>query len=181
MKKEFNNFSILSFLVIVMSLILSSCGNNSKYFFSKSVLEDNLVPDLPRINSTKVEKENSKTYRFHTTEEEFTDYVSSVYEYLCSLNFKYFGYRGDELLNFFGGAPVYEFHYGSELADFKLTNNKGHELDNSYLFVWSNELDTKTNNLSPKYYLQMSYFANRDTNVYIDLNYVICAYKLLES
>lgn len=177
---------ILLIIALVMIAIipcsLCACTNDSgKYFFSKSVLEDNLVPDLPKIACEKAEKEYSKVYRFKTMEENFNNYVSSVYEYLCSLNFEYFGYRGEELSSFFGGSPTYEFFIGSELSDFKYTENRhGSKLENCYVFVWANDIDTDTNNLRSKHYLELSYYSDREFNVYMDLNFVLDSYRLIE-
>ena len=177
---------ILLIITLIMTAIISSslcaCNNDkAESFFSKSVLEDNLVPDLPRIECEKAEREYSKVYRFKTTEENFTEYVSSVYEYLCSLNFEYLGYRGKEISSFFGGAPTYEFFIGSELSDFKYTEDRsGHKLENCYVFVWANEINADTNNLSSKHYLYLSYVSDRELEVYMDLNFVLDSYKLID-
>ena len=180
MKKFLITISLV--MAFILSCSLCACNKDgSETFFSKSVLEDNLVPDLPKIECEKAEREYSKVYRFKTTEENFNNYVSSVYEYLCSLNFGYLGYRGKEISSFFGGAPTYEFFIGSELSDFKYTEDRsGHKLENCYVFVWANEINADTNNLSPKHYLELSYYSDREFNVYMDLNFVLESYRLIE-
>ena len=183
MKKILTIISLI--MIVVISFSLSACYTDI-VFFSKSVLEENLVPDLPRIKSVFAYKENKRLYRFKTTEDEFNNYVSSVYEYLYSLNFKYFGYRGEEISSFFGGAPTYEFYLGSELSDFKYTEDRGgHKLENCYVFVWANEINSETNKLSGDHYLELQYYTHKtgafEYNVYIDLNFGIQSYRLIES
>lgn len=178
---------IVSLITIaIISCSLCACNkDNDKNFFSKSVLADNLVPDLPRIKCEKAEKEYSKVYRFKTTEEAFNDYVVNVYDYLSSLNFEYFGYRGKEISNFFGGAPEYEFYFGSELSEFKYTEDRsGHKLENCYVFVWANEIRTEApnKNVLKDHYLEICYFSDgRELNVYIDLNFGLETYRLVET
>ena len=178
MKKILLTISLV--MTIIISCSLCAC-NKDRNFFSKSVLEDNLVPDLPRIKCEMAEREYSKVYRFKTTEENFNNYVSSVYAYLCSLNFEYFGYRGKELSSFFGASPTYEFHIGSELSDYKYIEDRaGHKLENCYVFVWANDIDADTNNLRSKHYLELMYFSDREFNVYMDLNFTLESYRLIE-
>lgn len=171
-------------MTAIISCTLCAC-DNGKHFFSSAVLKDNLVPDLPRIKCEKAERKYSKVYYFKTTEEAFNNYVVNVYDYLSSLNFEYFGYRGKEISNFFGGAPEYEFYIGSELSDFKYTEDRsGHKLENCYVFVWANEIRTEApyKNVLKDHYLEICYFSDdREFNVYIDLNFGIETYRLVET
>ena len=132
-------------ITVMISCFLGGCFFDNIYkkidFFSKSVLNESYVPNLPKIHYQKAERKYSRFYRYKTTEEDFNAYVSAVYEYLCSLDFKYFGYRGNEIGDFFGAAPKYEFCNGTELSDFKYTEQKA-GTSCSRFFVWNPYLKT---------------------------------------
>ena len=174
---------IISILIVVACVCcLCSCSrsrNKDKDYFSQSVLQKALVPDLPKISYTKSEKLYSKMYKFQSTEEDFNSYVAEVYTYLTSLEFEYFGYRGEELNSLFGASPTYAFYESTELSDFKYTVDRaGNELENCYVFVWANDI-YENNNLKDKYYLELNYYSDRDFNVCIDLNFCIEGYRLI--
>lgn len=48
-------------LIAVMVCSLCACLNDGA-FFSKKILQENFVPDLPKINCMKAEKQESKIY-----------------------------------------------------------------------------------------------------------------------
>lgn len=165
------------FLSVVFMCGLCACSINSA-FFSKKILKENLVPDLPEITFSKAKKEDNKYYYYKATEEDFNLYVKDVYGYLKSLDFKYFGTRGEELSNFFGGAPTYAFIDGSELSDFKYTVDRdGNKLENCYVFVWANEILAEFPNVH-SYYYELIYFPDREYNVILKLNYGLETYHL---
>ncbi len=170
---------LIGLLIAVISLsTLCACSNDGA-FFSKKILQDNLVPDLPQITYSEAKKEYDNFYRYKTTQEEFNAYVTEVYEYLKSLDFVYFGTRGEELSNFFGGAPTYAFEEASELSDFKYTTDRyGKELENCYVFVWANEILSDKPNLR-SYHFELSYYSSdNEYNVILLLNFGFETYHL---
>ena len=179
----------ISTALIVIALLSCSLGackllkKPNETFFSQSVLTKCGIPDLPQINYEKAAKKYNKLYRYQTTEEDFNEYVATVYEYLRSLNFNYFGYRGKEIESLFGALPIYEFFIGTKLSDFKYTEDRfGNPLKNRYVFVWADEVD-ESNMLCSMHYFELEYYESEDSefNVFLDLGVGIESYKLIET
>ena len=169
MKKFLHAFT----LVAVTVCLLCSCASNGK-FFSKKILQDNFIPDLPKITCSKAKKSENKIYYFQTTEEEFHSYAEKVYGYLNSLDFKYLGTRGEKISNFFGGMPTYAFIAGNETSDFLYS-------ENCYVFVWANELFDDSQNLRQRHFVLMfcsdGIPSDKNYNVSMQLNYTIESYR----
>jgi len=75
------------------------------------------------------------------TNQEYTDYMQTVYDYLTSKT-QYVGTRGEVLDSFFGTSPTYEFFYSYCLADHYI------EKSNSYDFVAAFSMKEDTKNLN---------------------------------
>ena len=177
MEKFMKKFLLSLSLIAVMLCGLCACSNNGT-FFSKEVLQDNLVPDLPKISYNKAKQKYKKMYYYHTTEDEFNSYVAKVYEYLKSLDFEYLGTRGEVITTAFGGCPTYEFVLGNELSDFLYA-------ENYYVFVWANEKYADSAYDLHSYWLEISYYpenisADNKYNLSLNLNFNIESYRLVD-
>ena len=156
-------------LIAVMLCGLCACSNNGT-FFSNEILQDNLVPDLPKISYDKAKQKYKKMYYYHTTEDKFNSYASKVYEYL--------GTRGEVITTDFGGCPTYEFVAGNELSDFLYA-------ENNYVFVWANEKYADSPYNLHSYWLEISYYpenipADDKYNLLLNLNFEIQSYRLVD-
>ena len=141
------------FSVVFLSLILCLCSlvgcaeRKDKYgFYHQSTLNKNLIPDLPKIRSGGKTSLEHGRFVFSTTEEKFDEYLMSVYDYLVSCSFEYFGYPIEVLQHAFIVDTQYAFAYGSELSDFQtdidLLEDGFYEKDitgKHFFFVWGNE------------------------------------------
>ena len=134
---------------------------------------------------------NQGRFTFTTTEEKFDEYLNSVYDYLVSRSFEYFGYPTEILTTFFGGAPKCVFEYGNELNDFQTKiafygSSKEPE-GIHYFFVWGNEgIDEHSENdrrqIVNSRYLQIGYFPHEDyVSAYIKLEYALMDYTFFLS
>lgn len=169
---------LITACVLLLSLLctMSACANSK--FFSQDTLRDNLISDLPKIPCKKAESSNGKFYDVETTEKQFNEYVVAVYSYLKTLNFKYLGFRGNEISG--GAFPIYEFHIGNEIDDFKYTQD-GNKFGNCYIFVWANEIDESTSILN-HHYITLRFNAGKSKGLYncsIEMGYVWASYKLV--
>ena len=117
-------------------------------FYVQKTLNDNFIPDLPKIKRDGKTSLNQGRFTFTTTQKEFDEYLNSVYDYLVSCSFEYFGYPSGVLSTFFGGAPRCTFEYGSKLSDFQTLiafSIKGSDIyeeaktGKHYFFVWGKE------------------------------------------
>lgn len=177
MEEVMKKFLLGLSLIAVMLCGLCACSNNGT-FFSKELLQDNLVPDLPKISYDKAKQRYKKMYYYHTTEDEFNSYAAKVYEYLKSLNFEYLGTRGEVLDTFFGGCPTYEFITGNELTDFLYS-------ENTYVFVWANEKYSESPYNLRSHWLEISYYPENISednkyNLSLNLNFNIHSYHLVD-
>jgi hypothetical protein len=175
LEKVMKRFLLGLSLIAVMVCSLCACLNDGA-FFSKKILQENFVPDLPKINCMRAEKQESKIYYVQTTEQAFHAYAKQVYEYLHSLDFEYLGTRGEKVSDFFGGMPTYAFLAGNEISDFLCS-------ENCYVFVWANEWNRDTQNLRSRHFV-LTYFADgipvdENYNVSMQLNYTIESYRFL--
>ena len=121
---------------------------------------------------------------FNTTPDGFEKNAEQIYDYLVGKNFKYFGYRGDEISSFFGGASEYEFFLSTRLADHQyLVDRNGNEYENCYVFVWSDELSEK-NGLISDVAIELKYdSANAEHNTSLSIWYnknVLTSYTLID-
>ena len=183
------------FAVIFLSLFLClfclvGCGDRTdRYgFYAQSTLNRNLIPNLPKVRSDGKTSLNEGVFTFTTTQEEFDEYLNSVYDYLVSCSFEYFGYPTEVLGTFFGGAPECAFAYGSELSDFKMDESFFQSLGQSaasmdYFFVWGNNgINESTGSAGyPQIvnarYLQIGCYAHEGyVNAYMRLKYALMDY-----
>ena len=169
--------SILSFVIIVALLVAGTVLPDRLTYFSKSVLEDHLVPQLPRISGKNREKQYGKILRLETSEENFEKYVNEVYEYLLSCNFAYLGYRGDVLSTFFGGMPTYEFCVGKELSDYRYDFSSMGLRSEGYVFVWADELHDDGHDLKSHFLEIRRSTASGQT--YLELCFSFESYRLV--
>ena len=107
----------LCLTVILMFSCLTACGNGANRFYNSKVLKEFQITDFPKPQGAEDFEATNSRLSFNTTAEGFENYAEQLYTYLVGKEFKYFGYRGDELSNFFGGVPEYEFYISSELSE----------------------------------------------------------------
>lgn len=177
MEEVMKKFLLSLSLIAVMLCGLCACSNNGT-FFSNEILQDNLVPDLPKISYDKAKQKYKKMYYYHTTEDKFNSYASKVYEYLKSLDLEYLGTRGEVITTDFGGCPTYEFVADNELSDFLYA-------ENNYVFVWANEKYADSPYNLHSYWLEISYYsenipADDKYNLLLNLNFEIQSYRLVD-
>lgn len=130
---------ILGFLLMVFSGFLISCSvsYDENVWFDDDLLETCIVPDLPKITNGDYLKENNDIY-FNMSIEEKLEYVNTVYSYLKTQNFKYFGTRGEEHSSLVGALTSYYFKPGTELIDFTFNRVETGKGGSTYIFVYSN-------------------------------------------
>ena len=123
--------------LIALCLFVSLClccfaSCNSVYqentWFAEGKLADCLISDLPKITKESVNHNDENVY-VSFTDDEFKAYVESVYDYLRSQEFKYFGTRGEQANTLAGVFTTYYFEPATELESFW---NEG-----DYIFVFS--------------------------------------------
>ncbi len=156
---------LLVSVIILAAGLLALCFwqqniDTEKYeFFSEEQLEKCLVPELPALPSGEYISRlayDSEFY-FFTTEKDFETYVGNVHAYLSSRGFRCLGYRGDKIGSFLGDTSHYEFFVGDELFDYRVFENAaGEKQENSYIFIWSNELSEESGILADYYYIELS-------------------------
>lgn len=118
-------------LTVVLCLIcFASCSSAHKEnkWFSEEKLSQCLVGDLPTITKDYV-KHNDEDIYVSFTDSEFEVYVKSVYDYLCSQEYKYLGTRGEQKNTLAGTFTTYYFEPAIELSEFYV--------DGDYIFVYS--------------------------------------------
>ena len=110
---------------------LASCGSAHKEneWFSEEKLTNCLVGDLPTIEKDYVNSGDEDIY-VYLTDSEFKAYVKSVYDYLCSKDYKYLGTRGEQKNTLAGAFTTYYFEPATELESFRV-------LEGDYVFVFS--------------------------------------------
>ncbi len=127
--KIMKTYVVLLLTVCMVFVCLTSCGNSyeENEWYSEDTLEECIVPDLPEPSKTYLKKGASVFVSFSDTE--YTAYVGEVYEYLKSLNFKYFGTRGEMFNTLAGIGTTYYFKPANALSEF--------HVDGTYYFVFS--------------------------------------------
>ena len=116
------------------------------WFFSKRVLTENGISDLPQLPYGKENNTYTASHSFYCTlsYEEFQNYAEDVFEYLIDLDFEYFGHEDEESLNSIGASA--NFIKGEKLSDFYFDNQTyGYRM---YQFIWADELYVSDNNKS---------------------------------
>ena len=93
MKKVF----ALCLAAVLCLCCLASCSSahEENTWFSEEKLTECLVGDLPIITKDYVNHNDEDIY-VSFTDSEFMAYVKSVYDYLCSQEYKYLGTRGEQ-------------------------------------------------------------------------------------
>ena len=116
-------------LVLCLSY-LASCGSTHKEnkWFSEDKLTECLVGDLPAIEKDYINHNGEDIY-VSFTDSEFEAYAKSVYDYLCSQEYKYLGTRGEQVGTLAGTLTTYYFKPATELSEFYVSG--------SYKFVYS--------------------------------------------
>ena len=121
---------VLCLTAVLCLCCLASCGSAHKEneWFSEEKLTNCLVGDLPTIEKDYVNHNDEDIY-VSFTDSEFKAYVESVYDYLCSQEYKYLGTRGEQKDTLAGVFTTYYFESATELESFW---NEG-----DYIFVFS--------------------------------------------
>ena len=173
----------LCLTVVLMLTCLTACSYGANRFYKGKVLKEFQMTDFPKPQGVEYVSATNSQLRFNTTAEGFENYAKQLYTYLVEKDFKYFGYRGDVLSTFFGGAPEYEVYISSEFSEHQyLVDRNGNEYENCYIFVFSNEL-SESNALLNKCEIKLTYRPDdEECNSYISINYVgnqIFSYTLI--
>ena len=172
----------LCFAVLLTLTCFTACSNCTNRFYNSNVLKEFQMEDFPKPQGAEYVSASNSSLRFNTTAEGFEDYAEQIYTYLVQKDFKYFGYRGDVISTFFGGAPEYEFYISSEFSEHQcLVDNNGKEYENRYIFVFSNEL-SESNGLLNKCEIEVRYNPdNEEYNSYVSIDYgkTIFSYTLI--
>ncbi len=157
---------------VFMLSCFTACSNGTNRFYNSKVLKEFQIEDFPKPQGVEDFEATNSWLSFNTTAEGFEDYAEQIYTYLVEKDFKYFGYRGDVLSTFFGGAPEYEFYISSEFSEHQyLVDRNGIEYENCYIFVFSNEL-SESNGLLNKCEIEMVYHPdNEEYNSYVSISY----------
>ena len=124
------NLLVLCLTALICLCCLTSCGSahEENTWFSKEKLAECLVADLPTVTKEYVNHSDRQIYvRF--TDDEFEAYAKTVYDYLCSQDYKYFGTRGEMKDTLAGLGTSYYFEPATELSEFYV--------DGAYRFVYS--------------------------------------------
>ena len=119
-------------LTVVLCLYcLASCGSahEENTWFSEEKLTNCLVSDLPTVEKDYVNHNGEDIY-VSFTDSEFKAYVKSVYDYLCSQEYKYLGTRGEQKNTLAGAFTTYYFEPATELESFRV-------IEGDYVFVFS--------------------------------------------
>ena len=121
----------LCLTVVLCLCCLASCGSAYKEnkWFSEEKLAECLVSDLPTIEKDYVNSGGEDIY-VSFTDSEFKAYVKSVYDYLCSEEYKYLGTRGEQKNTLAGAFTTYYFEPATELESFRV-------IEGDYVFVFS--------------------------------------------
>ncbi|MBO5357645.1 MAG: hypothetical protein J6A95_07725 [Clostridia bacterium] len=121
----------LCLTVVLCLCCLASCGSAHKEneWFSEEKLTNCLVGDLPTVQKEYVNHNDEDIY-VYLTDSEFKAYVKSVYDYLCSQEYKYLGTRGEQKNTLAGAFTTYYFEPATELESFRV-------LEGDYVFVFS--------------------------------------------
>ena len=124
----------IGFSLCLCLLLTCLTGCSGRYqenvWYSQQRQEECLVPELPAPkNRSYVNDRDADIYCFMNSSE-FSGYVETIYDYLQSKNFAYFGTRGAMVNTLAGAFTTYEFQpAGESLEDFFV--------DGVYRFVYS--------------------------------------------
>ena len=160
-------------LAVILTLTcITACSNGTNRFYNSKVLKEFQITDFPHPQGAEDFETTNSRLSFNTTAEGFEDYAEQIYRYLVEKDFKYFGYRGDVISTFFGGAPEYEFYISSEFSEHQyLVDSNGKEYENCYIFVFSDEL-SEDNGLLNKCEIVVRYNPDAEEyNTYVGINY----------
>ena len=172
------------FLIVILTLTcITACSNGANRFYKGKVLKEFQITDFPKPQGVKDFEATNSSLSFNTTAEGFEEYAKQIYTYLVEKDFKYFGYRGDVLSTFFGGAPEYEFYISSEFSEHQyLVDRYGNEYENCYIFVFSDEL-SEDNGLLNECAIKLVYRPDDvEYNAYVSIRYngnVLTSYTLI--
>ena len=121
----------LCLTVVLCLCCLASCGSahEENEWFSEEKLTNCLVGDLPTVEKDYVNHNGEDIY-VYLTDSEFKAYVKSVYDYLCSKDYKYMGTRGEQKNTLAGAFTTHYFEPATELESFRV-------LEGDYVFVFS--------------------------------------------
>ena len=120
---------LASFMAAVLFLYcFASCSltHRKNKWFSNDILEECLVPDMPKLTGEYLNKGGDEIYT-NLSVNSFDAYIAELYEYLLSRNFKHIGTRGDLVASFSG---TFYLKSADELSDY--SNN-----DSCYRFVYT--------------------------------------------
>ena len=120
----------LCLTVVLCLCCLASCGSTHKEnkWFSEEKLTKCFVGDLPTVTNDYVKHSDQQIY-VKFTEDEFEAYAKTVYDYLCSQDYKYLGTRGEMKNTLAGLGTSYYFEPATVLSEFYV--------DGAYRFVYS--------------------------------------------
>ena len=113
----------IGFSLCLCLLLTCLTGCSGRYqenvWYSQQRLGECLVPELPAPkNRSYVNDRDADIYCFMNSSE-FSGYVETIYDYLQSKNFAYFGTRGAMVNTLAGAFTTYEFQpAGESLEDF---------------------------------------------------------------
>ena len=164
--------SAICLTVVLCLCCFTACSNGANRFYNSKVLKEFQITDFPKPQGVEDFEATNSMLSFNTTAEGFEDYAEQIYTYLVEKDFKYFGYRGDVISTFFGGAPEYEFYLSSEFSEHQyLVDRNGIEYENCYIFVFSDEL-SEDNGLLNKCEIKVRYNPDNDEyNSYVSISY----------
>ena len=164
--------SAICLTVVLCLCCFTACSNGANRFYNSRVLKEFQITDFPKPQGVEDFEATNSMLSFNTTAEGFEDYAEQIYTYLVEKDFKYFGYRGDVISTFFGGAPEYEFYLSSEFSEHQyLVDRNGIEYENCYIFVFSDEL-SEDNGLLNKCEIKVRYNPdNEEYNSSVLINY----------
>lgn len=168
--------------IIIGCCLFGGCSYRGNFFDSKH-LQEHSVADLPKPKN-KIAKDKGSSVYISMTEQEFEQYVTSVYEYILSRNFKRLGTRG-EILSGLIGMQYYVNTDVSQLSDFyNDTAEPGCTPFYGYIFVWAN--DTRQAKYGEVYktvwvshYLDLKYLSDKN-QMYMEMCYIISPYHFAE-
>lgn len=127
---------------LLFTFVLASCDLNKYYentWFSNESLQKCIVDELPEIKDTDYVNVNDQEIYMNLAEDEYEDYVETVYEYLKTQDYRYLGTRGEQNNTLAGVMTTYFFKEANSLEEFR---DKYHEAD--YRFVYSDGTKEET-------------------------------------
>ena len=185
-------------ITVILSAILTlSCGlllfgcekklENSYDFFSKKILEQTGIADIPQLPHGKQTRSTNQRFFCSLTEKEYNIYVEEIYNYFLEKEVAFFGTEGKMI-----SIGNYEFKQGQTFLDFL---DEGENFSEA-IFVWAEEEEfsenssslyksklIKPNNLTVRYYKEVQtnsqHFKGFTYNVEVRLNYIKFDYYII--